>query len=55
VPLFDAHMVHAGADAFEYDVTADGKRFLIATTGGPGAAAAPPLIVVTNWTAGLKK
>jgi len=41
---------------FEYDVTADGKRFLINTAGGgPGAAASPPLTVVTNWTAGLKK
>jgi hypothetical protein len=40
---------------FEYDVTADGKRFLINTVGGPGAAPSPPLTVVTNWTAGLKK
>jgi Tol biopolymer transport system component len=56
VPLFDAHMVHPRADVnIEYDVTADGKRFLINTTGGPGAASAPPLTVVTNWTAGLKK
>jgi eukaryotic-like serine/threonine-protein kinase len=56
VPLFDAHMVHLGVDVnFEYDVTADGKRFLINTAGGSGAAFAPPLTVVTNWTAGLKK
>ena len=60
VPLFDAHMVHQGVDVnFEYDVTADGKRFLINTIagsgGGPGAASAPPLTVVTNWQAGLKK
>jgi len=56
VPLFDAHMVHLGVDVnFEYDVTADGKRFLINTTGGPGGASAPPLTVVTNWIAGLKK
>jgi hypothetical protein len=48
-------MVHLGVDVnFEYDVTADGKRFLINTT-GPGAASAPPLTVVTNWTVGLKK
>jgi hypothetical protein len=35
-------MVHQGVDVlFEYDVTADGKRFLIPTTGGgPGAASA---------------
>ena len=64
VPLFDAHMVHRGGDLnLEYDVTADGKRFLINTIagsgagsgGGPGAASAPPLTVVTNWTAGLKQ
>ena len=55
VPLFDAHILHANIDVnFEYDVTADGKRFLINTTGAPGAAS-PPLTVVTNWTAGLKK
>jgi hypothetical protein len=56
VALFDAHTVHWANDfAFEYDVTADGKRFLINMTGGPGAASAPPLTVVTNWAAGLKK
>ena len=36
---------------FQYDVTADGKRFLI-TTAGSGAAS-PPLTMVTNWTAGV--
>jgi Tol biopolymer transport system component/tRNA A-37 threonylcarbamoyl transferase component Bud32 len=60
VPLFDAHMVHQGADVvIEYDVTADGKHLLINATaglgGGPGAASAPPLTVVTNWADGLKK
>jgi hypothetical protein len=41
VALFDAHMMHPPTDVlFEYDVTADGKRFLINTTGGAGAAAA---------------
>jgi len=56
VPLFDAHMAYLTPDVlFEYDITADGKRLLIHTTGGPGAAASPPLTVVTNWTAGLKK
>jgi len=60
VPLFDAHMVHSAVDTnFEYDVTADGKRFLINTVAGSGAgsgaASAPPLTVVTNWQAGLKK
>jgi serine/threonine protein kinase/Tol biopolymer transport system component len=55
VALFDAHMVHRPAGGLiEYDVTADGKRFLINTAGGSGAAS-PPLTVVTNWNAGLKK
>ena len=55
VPLFDAHIVHPNIDVnMEYDVTADGKRFLINATGAPGATS-PPLTVVTNWTAGLKK
>jgi serine/threonine protein kinase len=51
IALFDAHMVNVVG--FQYDVTADGKRFLI-TTAGTGAAS-PPLTVVTNWQAGLKK
>jgi Tol biopolymer transport system component len=51
--LFEAHMVNAGTtNLFEYDVTADGKRFLIDTTGANGASA-PPLTVVTNWQAGV--
>jgi eukaryotic-like serine/threonine-protein kinase len=56
VALFDAHIAHSRAAAlFEYDVTADGKRFLIDTTSGAGAASSPPLTVVTNWNAGAKK
>ena len=55
VALFDAHMVPSTNNLlFEYDVTADGKRFLINTTGASGAAS-PPLTVVMNWQAGLKK
>jgi Tol biopolymer transport system component/predicted Ser/Thr protein kinase len=48
--LFDAH--DASDDeyfAYEYDVTADGSRFLIDTTGGGGAA--PALTVVTHYDA----
>jgi eukaryotic-like serine/threonine-protein kinase len=52
VALFNPHMVIGTDDAFQYDVAADGKRFLINTTGGPGVAA-PSLTVVTNWLAGL--
>jgi Tol biopolymer transport system component len=36
---------------FHWDVTADGKRFLVDTV----PASAEPLIVVLNWTAGAKK
>jgi len=55
VALVDAHMVASANNGLsEYDVTADGKRFLIITAGGAGEAS-PPLTVVTNWTAGLKK
>jgi eukaryotic-like serine/threonine-protein kinase len=54
--LFEARILHTGASRyFEYDVTADGKRFLINTTGGPGALSTPPLTVVTNWLAALKR
>jgi len=49
VVLFDAHIVPSpNNNVIEYDVTADGKRFLINTTGSSGAAS-PPLTVVTNW------
>ena len=53
-PLFDADVVAVGFSVvLEYDVTADGKRFLIDTKGG--SAPAPPLNVVVNWDTGLKK
>jgi len=56
VPLFDAHMASLqNGVLFEYDVTSDGKRFLIDTTGGASGAASPPLTVVVNWNTGLKK
>lgn len=53
----EAHAIaalnHTNILGFEYDVTADGKRFLITTTGT--GAASPPLTVVTNCQAGWKK
>ena len=53
-PLFEAHLARSPSNAlFEYDVTADGKRFLLVTD--PRAASAPLLTVVSNWSAGLKK
>jgi Tol biopolymer transport system component len=52
-PLFDSHIaVNTGTSAAQYDVTADGKRFLVATNAaasGSGAASTPPLTVVLNW------
>ena len=36
-----------------YDVSADGQRFLINTL--PEQAASPPITVVVNWTAGVRK
>jgi hypothetical protein len=53
-PLFDAHLVTTGnVPLFEYDVTADGKRFLLATVGS--SSSPPRLTVWMNWQAGLKK
>jgi Tol biopolymer transport system component len=54
VPLFESHIVESGAFLpFQYDVTADGKRFLVTATAA--GASALPLTVVVNWSAGLKK
>ena len=54
--LFDAHMAHdSDARYFEYDVTPDGKRFLINTASGAGGLSAPPLTLVTNWLAAARK
>jgi eukaryotic-like serine/threonine-protein kinase len=53
-PLFDAHLpTGRGPTSFEYDVTADGNRFLVATR--TAAASNPLLTLVMNWTAGSKK
>jgi serine/threonine protein kinase/Tol biopolymer transport system component len=54
-PLFEAHLAQAAASVLpEYDVTADGKRFLIDTAGGDSASA-PFLNVVVNWDTGSRK
>jgi Tol biopolymer transport system component len=54
VPLFESHIIETGAFLpFQYDVTADGKRFLVTTTAA--GASSPLLNVVVNWNAGLKK
>jgi hypothetical protein len=55
-PLFEAHLVQPPpANLYwEYDVTSDGKRFLLDT---PVASpeSTPLLNVVVNWDRGLKK
>jgi len=48
--LFDAHSGFGGFA--HYDVTRDGKRFIVATVGEGGTA---PMNLVVNWTADLKK
>jgi hypothetical protein len=49
-------MVHNGNDSqLQYDVTADGKRFLLNTAGGPSATSPPLLSVVVNWSTAATK
>jgi Tol biopolymer transport system component/predicted Ser/Thr protein kinase len=49
--LFATRIV--GGGDYQYDVSADGQRFLIDTS--PEQATSAPITVVLNWTAGLKK
>ena len=51
VSLFDAHSSSGSNAFFNYDVTADGKRFLISTLGATASTASgiPPLTVRVNW------
>jgi serine/threonine protein kinase/Tol biopolymer transport system component len=50
VPLFDIN----ATGFFSYDVTADG-RFLVNTLAEQDSASSPPITVVVNWQAALKK
>ena len=51
-PLFEANLAQSSQDSlFEYDVTADGKRFLLDLSG----SGSTPITVVQNWAGGLKK
>ena len=43
----------SASDQYGYDVSADGQRFLVSAE--IGEETAPPLTLVTNWTAGWKK
>jgi len=54
--LFETAFGSVAQFAFTYQPSADGQRFLVnVTAGGEGAASAPPITIVTNWQAGLKK
>ena len=57
--LFDSHIAGLNITYFNYDVTADGKRFLVATTGAAADPSSPtgvpPLTVLVNWNRELKK
>jgi Tol biopolymer transport system component len=55
LPLFEAHLAPSPPNGlFEYNVTPDGKRFLLDTVAG-GSGSAPLLNVVVNWDSALKK
>jgi hypothetical protein len=54
VVLFDAHISSQNQNFFNYDVTADGKRFLVDTspsTASSSGPSVPPLTVRINWNA----
>jgi Tol biopolymer transport system component len=54
-PLFEAHLAREFAGVnFQYDVTTDGRRFLVNTVAGRSPSASL-LNVVANWDAELKK
>ncbi len=55
-PLFGG-MVFNGllSQAFFYQPSADGERFMVTVLSGGDEAAAPPITVVVNWLTGLKK
>jgi len=51
-PLFDTHITGgAGPRAYQYDVTGDGNKFLVATSGG---SSCPVLTVEVNSLTSLK-
>ena len=54
-PLFEMPPLNTplGSGEFRYAVSADGKRFLVQASAMD--AAQPPITVITNWQAGLKK
>ena len=61
VPAFTGSIQHTAAtgagrpDSFNWDVTADGQKVLLPTVATQEPPPQPPIIVVLNWTALLKK
>jgi eukaryotic-like serine/threonine-protein kinase len=61
VPAFSASIQNnaatggGGSDSFNWDVTADGKKFLLATVATQEHLPQPAISVVLNWTALLKQ
>jgi hypothetical protein len=55
--LFKSPIASGGprAFAFHYDVTPDGKRFLLIARPDQTAPAASPITVVLNWQADLRR
>ena len=58
-PLFTPMMVNiaatSGSNGFNWDVTADGKRFLVITAAAQHDTSPSSITVVLNWTALMKK
>ena len=52
--LFQVQAININGGGSNWDVSADGQRFLINATGGEGAAQ-EPITLVLNWAAGLRK
>jgi eukaryotic-like serine/threonine-protein kinase len=50
--LFDVRFVPRAVNAYPYDVSPDGKRFLVIT---PPPEAEAPIVVVQNWSVPLRK
>jgi Tol biopolymer transport system component len=51
-PLFTVNNIAANIESTQYAASGDGQRFVFITTGEGGSQ---PLVLVQNWTAGLKK
>ena len=52
--LFESRSAALSTLSFGYAVTSDGKRFLMPVAAGKSAEA-PPLTVVVNWLASVKR